>query len=75
MDKSERRRLQRQFRKGFDPYGPCAICHEVTRAGVADHIIPVTMGGEWTPENRQRLCGKCHGAKTQAEYRDPFSVL
>ncbi len=75
MTKAERARRQRQFRKGFEPAGLCERCGRYTARGHADHIVPVTLGGSWLPSNRQRLCGRCHGAKTRAEARDPFSVL
>ena len=75
MTKAERRKRQREFLKGFEPRGLCAWCSKMTEVGVADHIVPVTMGGSWDAErNRQRLCPRCHGKKTQQEWRDPFSV-
>ncbi len=30
----------------------------------ADHIVPVTRGGEWTLANGQGLCASCHSVKT-----------
>lgn len=74
MTKQERARLQRQFRKGFVAHGNCAQCGKVGKLH-ADHKIPVTMQGSWDPANRQGLCGRCHGRKTQQEQRDPFMVL
>lgn len=74
MTKQQRARLQRQFVKGFVAWGNCASCGHVGKL-VADHKIPVTMGGSWSPENRQGLCVRCHGRKTTREHRDPFSVL
>jgi len=75
VTKQERARLQRQFVQGFEPSGLCDGCSRFTAHGHADHKIPVTMGGSWDHSNRQRLCPRCHGRKTKAEYRDPFSVI
>lgn len=75
MTKAERARRQREFLKGFEKLGLCDQCGKLTSMGHADHKIPVTMGGSWDPSNRQRLCPRCHGEKTQRERRDPFSVL
>lgn len=74
MSRRERARRQRAFRKGLDPVGICVDCGKVKRL-VADHQIPVTMGGTWDQTNRRGRCVRCHGRKTQAERRDPFSVF
>jgi 5-methylcytosine-specific restriction endonuclease McrA len=70
----ERARRQRAFRKGMEPVGICVDCGKV-RPLVADHGIPVTMGGTWDEANRRGRCAKCHGIKTQRERTDPFAVL
>jgi 5-methylcytosine-specific restriction protein A len=36
-------------------------------ATVADHLLPVSQGGEWTLENAQSLCQSCHNAKSAQE--------
>jgi len=45
-------------------------CRKCGKAGrlEADHIKPVTQGGEfWDPENIQSLCRTCHIEKTAGE--------
>jgi len=32
-----------------------------------DHIVPLSQGGTDTDDNKQTLCGKCHGKKTRTE--------
>jgi 5-methylcytosine-specific restriction endonuclease McrA len=40
------------------------------RAGQeTDHIVPLAHGGKDTPENRQRLCKKCHKLKTDEDFK------
>lgn len=70
----ERARRQRQFRQGQEKVGLCVDCGKVRRL-VADHQVPVTMGGSWDQSNRRGRCVSCHGKKTRREYQDPFSVL
>jgi 5-methylcytosine-specific restriction endonuclease McrA len=43
----------------------CAMCGQM--ATVADHIVPLKQGGNWTLENGQGLCASCHAKKTRAE--------
>lgn len=38
-----------------------------TVAVVTDHIVPIEHNGPDTFANRQRLCKKCHDAKTASE--------
>ncbi len=51
----------------------CKHCSEkdiVTQATVADHIIPISLGGsKFDDDNLQSLCEKCHNAKSAAESR------
>jgi 5-methylcytosine-specific restriction protein A len=47
------------------PY--CVVCGDV--ATVADHIVPLRAGGEWTLENGQGLCLSCHNAKAAKELK------
>lgn len=37
------------------------------RPWAADHVVPVTDGGEWTLENAQTLCEEHHKAKSRRE--------
>lgn len=41
----------------------------------ADHIIPLSMGGDWSLENGAGRCHSCHSRKTAREARDPFFGL
>lgn len=58
----------------------CRTCFEagrITAAQVADHILPLSVGGaENDPSNLQSLCRECHGAKTRKEswIRAPVST-
>lgn len=36
-------------------------------ATVADHIIPVAQGGDWSIDNGQGLCRSCHAVKSAME--------
>ena len=46
----------------------CAKANIVTLAKVADHIIPVRLGGEkWNISNLQGLCESCHNVKSSKE--------
>ena len=41
------------------------MCGETKGRAYADHIVPVSEGGEiWDMGNLQRLFGPCHGRKT-----------
>ena len=39
----------------------------VRAARIADHIVPVSWGGQWYPENGQGLCQTHHNHKTTIE--------
>jgi 5-methylcytosine-specific restriction protein A len=45
----------------------CAHCG--APATVADHIVPLRAGGEWTLDNGQGLCLSCHNAKAARELK------
>lgn len=49
----------------------CRACGRVCsgdREAHADHIVPVSAGGErYSLDNGQTLCASCHGRKTRAE--------
>jgi 5-methylcytosine-specific restriction protein A len=34
-----------------------------------DHVIPLSQGGDDSPENLQSMCHSCHSRKTQREQR------
>ncbi len=36
-------------------------------ATVADHVIPLAAGGDWSLENGQGACASCHSHKTATE--------
>ncbi len=44
----------------------CKICDEADSV-IADHIVPVEDGGEWSLENGQGVCRDCHNRKTAGE--------
>ncbi len=46
----------------------CKICDEAESV-IADHILPVEDGGDWSLENGQGVCRGCHNKKTAAETR------
>tara|TARA_Y100000310_G_scaffold252872_1_gene259612 strand:- start:710 stop:1201 length:492 start_codon:yes stop_codon:yes gene_type:complete len=50
----------------LDCYGKmckyCATCLEVSNIA-CDHIIPLSMGGESSPENLQFICSRCNTRK------------
>ena len=52
----------------------CRACGRVcsgSREAHADHIVPITAGGErYDVANGQTLCVKCHGRKTRSEQAD-----
>lgn len=65
-------RAWRKLRKGFLDKNPlCATCEKadvVTVATVADHIVPISRGGERLDEaNLQPMCKKCHDSKSAKE--------
>jgi 5-methylcytosine-specific restriction protein A len=43
------------------------FCQGLAPATIADHVIPVADGGEWTMENGQGACEQCHNWKTATE--------
>jgi len=49
----------------------CRACGRVcgnVREGHADHIVPISRGGErYDVNNGQTLCVRCHGKKTRLE--------
>jgi len=48
----------------------CRICWKAA-ATVADHIKPLSRGGDWSLENGQGLCHPCHSRKTAQEQTQP----
>ncbi len=44
----------------------CVICGEAESV-IADHVLPVEDGGDWSLENGQGLCRTCHNQKTAGE--------
>ncbi|HEV2378701.1 MAG TPA: HNH endonuclease signature motif containing protein [Terriglobia bacterium] len=45
----------------------CVFCERSGRlvpATEADHIVPLTKGGDWSLSNGQGLCKSCHSRKT-----------
>jgi len=65
-------RQWRKMRYQFLRENPlCVECHKsnrVSQSTVADHIKPVTSGGEfWDIDNLQALCASCHGRKSAIE--------
>ena len=64
------RNLQRERKRLFNEQPLCVECKKHGRVSVStvrDHIVPLSEGGEDTPENTQALCEKCHDRKTKAE--------
>ena len=46
----------------------CQLNGNITLATVADHIKPVSQGGEiWQIDNLQGLCESCHNTKSSKE--------
>lgn len=43
----------------------CRACGRVPST-VADHVIPLHAGGDWSLENGQGLCRACHARKSAA---------
>ena len=50
-----------------DPFGLHKEHGELVQANVADHIIPMSHGGESEMDNLQSLCENCHNKKTAVE--------
>ena len=51
-----------------DPACQIAVkCKGMTVSTVADHIVQVTEGGDWTMENGQGCCEACHQWKRAME--------
>lgn len=46
---------------------PCRAAGRVTAATIADHIKPLSEGGNGERENYQGICRPCHDAKTAEE--------
>lgn len=45
----------------------CCIC-KLEASTVADHVLPVRLGGEfWDEDNLQGVCAPCHNAKSAKE--------
>ena len=44
----------------------CTKCDEAAST-VADHVIPLSQGGDFSLENGAGLCRRCHQQKTSAE--------
>ncbi len=44
----------------------CCGCHERPSV-IADHVLPLSMGGDYSLENGQGLCQACHNRKTLME--------
>jgi 5-methylcytosine-specific restriction protein A len=59
-----RHRKWREMILNRDPI--CVLCNRRV-AIVADHIIPLSRGGESSLENGQGLCKTCHDEKTFSE--------
>jgi 5-methylcytosine-specific restriction protein A len=59
-----RHRKWRRLILATDPV--CRICH-IGASTVADHVTPLEDGGDWSLENGQGLCSRCHNRKTVAE--------
>lgn len=41
----------------------------------ADHVIPLSRGGDYSLQNGAARCNRCHSRKTMREQRDPFLPL
>jgi 5-methylcytosine-specific restriction endonuclease McrA len=82
LEKSRKDNQVRADRRGMfnDTHGPrhekwrllviarhpvCCICKERVST-VADHVIPLSEGGDWKIENGQGVCAVCHNRKTAA---------
>lgn len=51
----------------------CAVCHESLKARYhVDHIMPLALGGDNSPENLQLLCPTCNCSKGA---RDPVEFM
>lgn len=49
--------------------GQCLSCGAALIAVEFDHIIPLGLGGENTPDNWAALCPGCHKTKTRADVK------
>ena len=54
-------------RIGFRDEYTCLMCGHVTAHGEVDHVVPLHLGGQETDINRQWICKRCHGVKTERE--------
>ena len=59
-----RHRRWRLFILRRDPI--CKDC-QMALSTRADHITPISQGGDWSLENGQGLCESCHNRKTALE--------
>jgi 5-methylcytosine-specific restriction endonuclease McrA len=55
----------------------CNYCHQklLVNNMACDHIIPLSMGGDSTPENLQMICGRCNTRKGPLMDRDFRKLL
>ena len=44
----------------------CRLCHRAPST-VADHIMPLRLGGTWALSNGQGVCAHCHAVKRGQE--------
>ena len=63
----EHRAIRRQLLSEEPLCRQCERENRVTRATIADHIIPLHRGGRTERSNYQPLCEPCHKAKTAQE--------
>lgn len=59
-----RHRRWRQLVLARDPV--CRACGRAPST-VADHVVSLAAGGDWTLENGQGMCRACHAAKSRDE--------
>jgi 5-methylcytosine-specific restriction protein A len=68
---THRWRKKSEAQRANNPY--CKICKDngyITLGKVADHIIPISAGGDAMDDrNIQTLCNQCHNKKRQDESR------
>jgi len=63
-----RHQLWRKLILARDPLCKLAIlCDGTALATEADHIVPLSKGGDWSMENGQGACHRCHSHKTALE--------
>lgn len=67
--KKKLRTEETAIKKQILQYSPrkCAKCGKETDKLAIDHILPVCIGGDNSPENLQLLCTECHKIKTDYE--------